>query len=238
MSAPPIEITTVSSPTELAEVNEVLAGIWGTDVPLAPVEFLVAIAHTGGYVAAARSGDSIVGASIAVLALHRGEPALHSHVTGVIPDVRATGVGRAIKLHQRAWAVEHDLGWITWTFDPLVRRNAWFNIAVLGADVESYLPSFYGSMTDSINVGDDSDRLLAAWKLDVALPNQPRDGTGFDDVELVATPDDVVTLRRTDPGAAVRWRTTTRGALSAALEAGRPIVGFTRDGNYVIGSTP
>jgi hypothetical protein len=68
------------------------------------------------------------------------ESALHSHVTGVVDSMRHAGVGRAIKLHQRDWAAERGLDWITWTFDPLVRRNAWFNIAILGADVHSYLP--------------------------------------------------------------------------------------------------
>ena len=51
------------------------------------------------------------------------------------PEARGTGIGRAIKLHQREWAAANGIATIVWTFDPLVRRNAWFNIAVLGADV-------------------------------------------------------------------------------------------------------
>ena len=91
--------------------------------------------HAGGYVAAAYDGEQVVGGSLGFLARHLGEPALHSHVTGILPGVRRTGLGRAMKLHQRAWAAEHGLAWVTWTFDPLVRRNAWFNIGVLGAEV-------------------------------------------------------------------------------------------------------
>ena len=68
-----------------------------------------------------------------------------------------------MKLHQRAWAADHGLAWVTWTFDPLVRRNAWFNIGVLGAEVHEYLVDFYGPIDDSINAGDESDRLLVAW---------------------------------------------------------------------------
>ena len=94
-----------------------------------------------------------------------------------------------------------------WTFDPLVRRNAWFNIAVLGAEVREYLPSFYGSMTDAINAGDDSDRLLVTWDVGRPVPDSPRDGHDIaGPTELVPTPDDVVALRRTDPLAVALWR--------------------------------
>ena len=101
---------------------------------------LTAIAHSGGYVAGAFDGTRMVGASVGFLADHHGDQALHSHITGVVDPMRHAGVGRAIKLHQRRWAAERELRSITWTFDPLVRRNAWFNIAVLGADVVG-LPS-------------------------------------------------------------------------------------------------
>ncbi|HYN33809.1 MAG TPA: hypothetical protein VES40_14390 [Ilumatobacteraceae bacterium] len=238
MSAEPVEIRTLSTPEELIEANQVLQDVWGTTVPLAPLEFLIAICHTGGYVAGAFADESMVGASIGMLARHHGQSALHSHVTGVAADARGTGLGRLIKLHQRAWAAGRDLDWITWTFDPLVRRNAWFNIAVLGATIDEYLPSFYGTMDDAINAGDESDRLLVAWDLNCALPTTPSDGSGIIDPEFVATPDDVVALRRTDSAAVASWRSAVRASLTEALEAGRRIDGFTRDGNYVIGSTP
>jgi predicted GNAT superfamily acetyltransferase len=163
---------------------------------------------------------------------------LHSHVTGLIPAARGSGLGRAIKLHQRAWAVANEVPHIVWTFDPLVRRNAWFNIAVLGAEVTEYLPSFYGSMTDAINAGDDSDRLLVTWNVTRPVPDRPRDGHEMAGSQLVAVPDDVVALRRTDPLAVAVWRARTRSALTTALAEGRPIVGFTRAGHYVIGSVP
>ena len=126
-----------------------------------------------------------------------------------------------------------------WTFDPLVRRNAWFNLSVLGASVREYLPSFYGTMSDAINTGDRSDRLLVVW--DVHRPvrdvgdvgTMPGPGAG-----LVPTPADVVELRRTDPAAVARWRDEVADALHDAFAAGRPIVGFTRAGEYVIGSAP
>ncbi len=234
-----IEIRTVWDIAELIEVGDVLAQVWGTAAPLVTLELARAIGHSGGYVAAAFDATgSVVGASVGILARHGDAPALHSHVTGLLPVARHAGIGRAMKLHQRAWAAARDIDWITWTFDPLVRRNAWFNIAVLGAEVDEYLPSFYGEMTDAINAGDDSDRLHVAWRVSTPLPQQPRDGHDVDALALVPTPEDVVDLRRRDPAAVARWRRSTRNALLDALGAGHRVVGFTRDGNYVIGSAP
>jgi predicted GNAT superfamily acetyltransferase len=203
------------------------------------LDVAVAVQHAGGYVAGAFVDDAIVGASLGFLARHHGHTALHSHITGLLDGFRHGGIGRRMKLHQREWALDHDIHTITWTFDPLVRRNAWFNIAVLGADAEDYLPEFYGTMTDSINAGDESDRLLMRWDLDAAPLTVPREGSEHvndPDVTLVPTPVDIVELRRTDPEAVADWRSRTRDALTAALAARRPVVGFTRSGDYVIGS--
>ncbi len=235
-----IEIRALSTADEMVGAVELFKQVWGSPTELVRLEMMMAISHSGGYVTAAfdtggDDGDLILGASVGILARHRDQPALHSHVTGILPGVRHAGLGRSMKLHQRAWAAERGIDWIVWTFDPLVRRNAWFNIAVLGVETHGYLESFYGVMTDAINAGDESDRLLVAWHVPSATGGDVRDGTGVVGAELIPTPDDIVTLRRTDPAAVARWRAATRAALSAAIAAGRPVVGFTRDGEYVIG---
>jgi predicted GNAT superfamily acetyltransferase len=232
-----ITVRAISTRDELLAHDALMQAVWGMSTSLVTVELLTAMAHSGGYVAAAFDRDRMVGASVGFLADHHGRMALHSHITGVVDSMRHAGIGRAIKLHQRAWAIERGLGWITWTFDPLVRRNAWFNIAILGADVDAYLPSFYGEMTDAINVGDDSDRLLMAWDMSAPLPSRPRDGGELADRTLVATPFDIVELRRTEPSAVAAWRDETRRALVEALDSGQRVLGFTRDGSYVIGSS-
>jgi predicted GNAT superfamily acetyltransferase len=236
MSASPVSVRTISTRDEFLDHDALMQGVWGMDAPLVTVEMLTAIAHSGGYVAAAFEHDQMVGASVGFLADHHGERALHSHITGVVDSMRHAGIGRAIKLHQRAWAAERNLRWITWTFDPLVRRNAWFNIALLGAEVDAYLPSFYGTMTDAINAGDESDRLLITWDVTAPIPGRPRDGSELANAVLVPTPADIVGLRRDDPAAVVTWRCNTREALTAALAGGQRVLGFTRDGAYVIGS--
>lgn len=242
MTAATVEIRAVTETAELAQVVDVLQRVWGADAPIVTLEMARAIGHSGGYVAGAftnggRAG-SIVGASVGFLALHEGAPALHSHVTGLLPDARSSGVGRRMKMHQRAWAAARGIEWITWTFDPLVRHNAWFNIAVLGADVHGYLPDFYGTMTDAINAGDHSDRLHVEWRVSAPVPQHARNGGDVAGALLVPTPTDVVALRRSDPAAVTRWRRDVRAALTDAFDHGRHVVGFTREGNYVIGSEP
>ena len=146
---------------EFEQVMALFEDIWHFDPGGQPitVELMLALSHAGNYTAGAFVGDRLVGASVAFFA---AGSALHSHITGVSG---APGAGLALKLHQRQWALDRGLGRITWTFDPLVRRNAHFNLAKLGAMPEEYLPAFYGIMDDSINRGDESDRVLAVWPL-------------------------------------------------------------------------
>ena len=245
-SSPQIEIRALTIADEMVVLCDVFQQVWGSATEIIRLEMLMAISHAGGYVVGAfdmsRGDDGrgeILGASVGLLAVHHGQPALHSHVTGILPGARSTGLGRAMKLHQQQWALDRSIDWIVWTFDPLVQRNAWFNIAILGAEVHEYVPHFYGTMTDAINAGDDSDRLLMAWSTATDPESAPRDGAahlGQPGVTLIPTPDDIVALRRTDPSEVVRWRGSTRSALTEVLRAGSRIVGFTRDGDYVVAS--
>jgi predicted GNAT superfamily acetyltransferase len=227
-----LEIRTLSTAPEMTPLCTVFQQVWGSVTPLVEVELLAAIAHSGGYVVGAYDAGNIIGASFGFLAQHRSEPALHSHVTGILPGVQLSGVGRAMKNHQRQWAREAGLKWVTWTFDPLVRRNAWFNIEVLRAQIAEYLPNFYGPLDDAINTRDESDRLVVAWPTTTELT--PHADLNRPDLIKVATPEDVVVLRRTHPTEAVRWRLHLREQLSGHLAAGGEILGFTRDGCYLV----
>ncbi|MEM1332380.1 MAG: GNAT family N-acetyltransferase [Actinomycetota bacterium] len=240
LQAEGVEIRTLHTAAEMRGVVEIFQQVWGSPNVMVPIEMLMAIAHAGGYVAGAFDTDHdgaherLLGASVALLADHLGRPALHSHITGVLAGAQKSGLGRTMKLHQQRWAREHRIEWIVWTFDPLVRRNAWFNIAGLGAQVHEYLPSFYGPMTDAMNHGDETDRLLVAWDVATDPDAALRDGTGVTGSHLIPTPDDVLTLRRTDGAEAARWRRVVREQFTEHLAAGRRVVGFTRDGSYVL----
>lgn len=230
-----ISITILEAPEQLQDVATVLQQIWGSSHPIIGIELLRAVTHAGGYVAGAfergQHHDRLIGASVGFLGRHQGQLALHSHITGILAGVRSAGVGRAMKQHQRDWCADNDIDWITWTFDPLVRRNAWFNIEVLGAEIAEYLVDFYGPMDDAINAGDQTDRLVAAWRVEGPRVVEVPEGS----IERrVPVPDNIVGLRRTDPSEAERWRLRVRAELGDALQAGAVVTGFTRDGEYVL----
>ncbi len=234
-----VEIRTLHTADEMVALAEVFTQVWGSSKPLVTIEILMAISHAGGYVSAAYdsgAGDErMLGASVAILARHDDRPALHSHITGLLPGARRSGHGRAMTLPQRSRAAANVFDCITWTFDPLVRRNAWFNIAVLGVEVHEFLPSFYGTMHDSINAGGDSDRLLVAWPTaSTESTETPVAEADTANALLIPTPEDIVLLRRTDPTAAATWRDTTCHALRDALDRGDRVIGFTAQGEYVV----
>ena len=241
------QVRTLHTRDEMVSLLQVADAVWGPPAgSMVNPDFLMALAHTGGYVAGLFDlsrgvGHGVmVGCSFGMLGRFRGDLVLHSHITGVVNTLQHRGLGRRLKQHQRSWARDNDLSAITWTFDPLVRRNGWFNLHCLGATAEEYHVDFYGPLGDAINGTDESDRLLAHWDIsstrahraaEASLPtSEPQPG----DV-LVATPADIVDIRRHTPDIARHWRTTMRRQLIDAFETSH-IVGMTHDGAYVVRS--
>lgn len=207
--------------------------VWGPGAGnMVSADFLMALSHAGGYVSGAftstDSGEIMVACSFGMLAQHRGDWCLHSHITGVIPELQNSGLGTAMKNHQKQWALDAGLTAITWTFDPLVRRNAWFNIERLGANAVEFHINFYGPLNDEINGDDETDRLLARWDID-----SPRARKTDSDAIFIETPEDIVQLRRTDPDAARAWRLKIRHELSKAFTT-HEVTGFTSEGSYTL----
>ena len=198
-----VEMGLLLDASEAHRTAELFADVWGVTGGPLPIsgDLIRAFVHTGNYAAGAWAGTDLVGASVAFLALDNGRLALHSHITGVARSARGGRVGFALKQHQRAWALSHGIREVTWTFDPLVRANARFNLVKLGAVAVSYLVDFYGEMGDGVNAGDRSDRCSVRWDLDTpraiaasegASPPQPpgaADGAGGA-VLLAVDPDD------------------------------------------------
>lgn len=224
-----IDIRTLDDVDGIHEAARVLDEVWGERGTM-PSNILRALEHAGNYVVGLFDGDRMIGASAAFF----GPPAertMHSHITGVLPGHQGRGRGRRLKEHQRAWALERGVGHITWTFDPLVARNAHFNLAVLGARATEYLVDHYGAMADAVNRGDESDRLMVSWALAEPPVATPVDAAV---VAALAVPDDIEALRRRDPTAAAAWRTRLRGELVEHLASGHRIGGFDRRGYLIV----
>lgn len=227
---PGIEIRELTRIGDVHDAAAVLAAVWPGDRQAMPANLLRALEQSGNYLVGVYDGERIVGASAAFF----GPPAertMHSHITGVLPEYQGQGVGRALKQHQREWALERGVGRITWTFDPLIARNAHFNLRVLGAHASAYLADHYGPMDDDVNRGDASDRLLVTWELAAPPAREP----ARDDVHAeVMIPADIELIRRETPAAAAAWRTVVRRMLTSALADGLRIAGFDDVRGYLL----
>lgn len=240
---------------EIRAITALMAEVWG-EAFLDP-GICRAIQHAGGYLAGAWDGG-LVGASLAFVGLHDGEVVLHSHATCVAPGRGSKGLGRAMKWHQRDWALDRDIQTVEWTYDPLVARNGWFNLTTLGAQAVLYEVDFYGRMTTSIERGEESDRCLVRWDLrspkveaasrgefeplgDVDAPVILHVGEGGEPVEgaweegpvLAQVHPDIEQLRVDAPEIAGQWRQAARDTLGRAMQEGRRLTAAGREGWYL-----
>ena len=153
---------------DLRELAELFAVVWGRPgEPPINSDILKALAHSGNYVCGAYVDKRLVGGLVGWLGgVPPHELHLHSHILGVVSGSDAHGLGFELKQHQRRWCLGRGVKVIEWTTDPLVRRNGYFNLTKLGARASQYLVNVYGVMTDEINAGEESDRLLISWRLD------------------------------------------------------------------------
>jgi predicted GNAT superfamily acetyltransferase len=193
-------------------VSDFLCQVWAGGPEVVPFDLGLAVLHVGAYCAAAYDGEQMVAASFGFRGVFQDKQILHSHVTGSFQP----GAGYELKRHQFDWVKSQGLSGITWSFDPLVRRNCVLNFDKLGATAVEYLPNFYGTMTDSINVGDESDRLFVFW--DVSGSKEEPKATN--ESVVVELPADIESLRKTDLAAALAWRRQTRETLQPLLNQG------------------
>jgi predicted GNAT superfamily acetyltransferase len=195
---------------------------------------LQAMVHSGSYLSGAFIDDKIVGAAFAFPATNGGLH-VHSHMTAVVPELRDKGVGYALKIDQWNWAKKHNYSKLSWTFDPLVRRNAKLNLVKLGVDISAYHPNFYSDMPDALNAGDESDRLMVSWSTDIDAPKarelitMPESG----DI-LIEIPEDIVAIRSKNQSESMKWRRQVREQFLAAFEKNGKVVGFSANNEYVV----
>jgi predicted GNAT superfamily acetyltransferase len=199
-----------------------------------PQNLMQAFVHNGSYFVGAFRGDQILGATFGFVGITGGIH-LHSHMSAVDPHSRDLGVGALMKRHQYTWAFERNIPFITWTFDPLVRKNAGFNISKLGVEVAAYYPDFYGSMTDLVNAGDVSDRIMVKWHVTADIP--PTSNATSDLLNgaiSIAVPEDIVELRAKSTEDAMVERLRVRTEFLSAFEDGYKVVGFSNTNGYIL----
>ncbi len=209
---------------DIADITRVMAATWGPE-HLFPREALLAIAESGNIPWGAESNGMIVGYVLGWIGMDPADGLhVHSHMLAALPDRRHRGIGVALKLAQRAQALDQGVGLVRWTFDPMVARNAWLNLGKLGAVADRFHRNFYGEMEDSVNAGDRSDRLVVRW--DLARDPGPRGPQA--DAVAVRVPGDYVALRAGDPAAARIERDRVADDLDDAFSRGLIVIGFER----------
>ena len=243
-----VQLRPLTSLGQLDDATAVMVATWGA-FQLPPREMMTALAHSGNAPLGAYDGDRLVGFVLGWAGVDDDGLHVHSHMLAALPEQRHRGVGYALKLGQRAQALDRDIHVARWTFDPLVARNAWFNLGKLGAVADDFGRAFYGDMTDEINAGDRSDRLVVRWDLDPdpapqiwpeGLPTVLAAAIGSGDPEptagaaptaegaVIEVPREHPDLRQRNPTLASRWRDATAEAFEACFRIGLIVRAFDK----------
>ena len=254
-----VAIRPLTSLHDADRIVDVMVATWGP-YQLLPREMIRALQGSGNVPLGAFVEDALVGYVLGFLGPRSEGIHVHSHMLAVVPRLRHGGVGYALKLAQRAAALDAGIRVARWTFDPLVARNAYFNLSKLGAVADGFHRHFYGEMTDELNRGDRTDRLEARWDLDrepgphgvdasdasvVLSPESDEEDAKPGPVRppgertaVIHVPQDYPGLRERDRALAAAWRDATAEAFEACFEAGMVATGFIRPGAYVFTAGP
>ena len=160
---------------DLHMVEELQRIVWpGSETDVVPVHLLITAVHNGGLVLGAFPPGDHNGGLEKLVGFVFGFPGLYStpdgprpkhcsHMLAVHPDYRGQRLGFSLKRAQWQMVRHQGIDRITWTYDPLLSRNAHLNISLLGSVCSTYLRELYGEMRDGLNIGLPSDRLEVDW---------------------------------------------------------------------------
>ena len=230
-----IQVRKLETLTDQTLGRDIFDKTWAMDsgTEITP-NLLQAMVHSGAYLSGAFIDKKCVGAAFAFPATFEGLH-LHSHMTAVLNEYRDQGIGYALKNDQWLWAKKNNYKEITWTFDPLVARNANLNLIKLGVDISAYYPNFYGDMPDALNAGDESDRVMASWKV---VGDQPEAKSVIINPDksdiLIKIPEDIMVIRSVDISKNLKWRHKVREEFMKAFENGGKVIGFSANNEYVV----
>ncbi len=244
-----VEIHQLTKLDEFAEVVRLQRQIWGfRDAELLPLRLFVVASKIGGQVLGAFEGGKMVAFCVCIPGLKSGGKVyLHSHMLGVLPKYRNTGLGRKLKLRQREYGIESGVELIEWTFDPLEIKNAFFNVERLGAIARRYVHNQYGTTTSHLHGGLPTDRLVAEWWIESARVNAFCGGDAANASRAfqrpmaearIAVPAAISELRTGDAERAREIQAAIGEQFDKHFRAGLAVIGFeksTEAGTYLLG---
>ena len=146
--------------------EELQVAAWGfSDREVVPHSSMIVARHTGGLVALAFADGKPAGFVYGLAACEGDRRWMHSHMLAVRPEFQGSGIAPALKWYQRDWSLKKGFPLVTWTFDPLLTKNARLNLGKLGAYADTYYEDFYGVRT-GLYAGLPADRLYVKWELE------------------------------------------------------------------------
>lgn len=218
---------------ELSACVKLQKEIWGySDLEVYPRRLFVNLSRIGGQVLGAFTSRGELVGFVASMPAWRGRQSyVHSLSLGVLPGHENRGLGRALKMAQRRAALRAGVELIEWTFDLLQAKNAYFNLAALGAVARRYLADHYGPVASRLQGGLPSDRLIAEWWLKSPRVRRALRGRGLQlpknqPVAEVPIPRDIATHARTDPDRARDEQRKVWEQLVKYFRCGLVITGF------------
>jgi predicted GNAT superfamily acetyltransferase len=231
-----VEVRELTQPAELLALRELFDITWPSPSSQLTQNFGTALMHSGAVLTGAYQAGRLVAGALAIVSNQAGTVGLHSHMAATHPEHRGKGYGALVKYEQAAVAASRGINSITWTFDPLVLRNAKLNILNLGVNINKFIPDFYGAMDDEVNANDLSDRLWCNWQLDSAqalnAPHQPISSSDLIKIPIVA---DIGVVKNLEPERVRALRIEMRTALANALDGSTEIKGISTANEYLIG---
>ena len=238
-----IETRALTTHTEFNDAVRLQQEIWGfEDVELLPLRLFVVATKIGGQAFGAFDGKRMIGFCLSIPGLKPGgRTYLHSHMLGVLPDYRDSGVGRRLKLMQRDEALTRGIDLIEWTFDPLEIKNAFFNIERLGAVVRRYVLNQYGTTTSHLHGGLPTDRCVAEWWIASPRAKAIIAGETFErnPVETrISIPAEIAAIRKKEPERAREIQKQASRTFLDAFGRGLAVIGFEKSaqaGTYQLG---
>jgi predicted GNAT superfamily acetyltransferase len=208
------------------------------DLELSPRRHLIVSRAAGGWTLGAFAAERMVGFVHHLAAVRANNEIFgYSHVMAVAKDYQNKGVGARLKWAQRERALGEGRKLIKWTWDPMMARNAHFNLNRLGVIVDTYSDNFYGlDYNLEQALGLPSDRLSATWLLDServrALASGSAAALDAAPAATVAIPAEWTALVRQDPQRARDEQARVRAEFKKAFDQQLICAGFERGEQY------
>ncbi len=155
-----LRIGEVTAAPDLAEASRLYRDVFGYTKPEASLNTRLLMAMTangGSAVGAWDATNRLVAFGYGFAGFAGGEHYFYSQAVVVADGLQGVGLGRKIKQEQRRLALAKDLHRMRWAYNPILSRNAHFNLSVLGAVGRWFAPDCYG---------DGESRLVVEWNLD------------------------------------------------------------------------